>query len=115
MKKLIVVLLSMVASLAAADCSGVWAGKGGIESAKYGSVPQTAQMTLLQAGTSVTGTLKIGNGKVMQISSGNVSSLTITFAVGAGTGTLSIMNGAQLAGKLTSPKGEILDLVFTRQ
>jgi len=72
-------------------------------------------LTLLQAGTSVTGTLKIGNGKVMQISSGNVSSLTITFAVGAGAGTLSIMNGAQLAGKLTSPKGEIFDMVFTRQ
>ncbi len=115
MKKLIVVLLSLAASLAAADCSGIWSGKGGIESAKYGSVPQTAQMTLLQAGSSVTGTLKIGNGSIMKIASGAVSGSTITFAVGkGGTGTLT-QSGAQLSGRLTSSQGQILDIVFTKQ
>jgi len=39
MKKLIVVLLSMVPPLAAADCSGVWAGKGGIGGVR--SVPSS--------------------------------------------------------------------------
>jgi len=114
MKKLIVVLLSLAASLAAADCSGIWSGKGGIESAKYGSVPQTAQMTLLQAGSSVTGTLKIGNGSIMKIASGAVSGSTVTFAVGRGTGTLT-QSGAQLSGRLTSSQGQILDIVFTKQ
>ena len=114
MKKLIVVLLSLAVSLAAADCSGIWNGKGGIESAKYGSVPQTAQMTLLQAGSSVTGTLKIGNGSIMKIASGAVSGSTVTFAVGRGTGTLT-QSGAQLSGRLTSSQGQILDIVFTKQ
>ena len=112
MKKLVVVLLSLAALLTAADYSGIWNGKGGIESAKYGSVPQTAQLTLLQAGSSVSGTLKIGNGPIMKIASGAVSGSTITFAVGGGTGTLA-QNGAQLKGRLTSSKGEILDIVFT--
>jgi diacylglycerol kinase family enzyme len=112
MKKLLVVLLSLAASLLAADYSGIWNGKGGIESAKYGSVPQTAQLTLLQAGSSVSGTLKIGNGAIMKIASGAVSGSTITFAVGGGTGTLT-QSGAQLKGRLTSSKGEILDIVFT--
>jgi hypothetical protein len=115
MKKLVVVLLSLAASLAAADYSGTWNGKGGQESAKYGLVPQTAQMTLLQSGSSVSGTMKIGNGQIMKIASGAVSGSTITFAVGAGgTGTLT-QSGAQLQGKLTSSKGEILDMVFTKQ
>ena len=113
MKKLMVVLLSLAASLAAADCSGIWNGKGGIESTKYGSVPQTAQMTLLQAGSSVSGTLKIGNGPIMRIASGTVSGSTITFAVGGGSATLT-QSGAQLQGRLTSSKGDILDIVFTK-
>jgi len=114
MKKLIVVVLSLAASLTAADYSGIWNGKGGMEDTKYGSVPMTAQLTLLQAGSSVSGSLKIGNGKIIQISSGNVSGSTITFAVGVGTGTLT-QNGAQLSGRLTSSKGKIFDVVFTQQ
>jgi len=114
MKKLVVLLLSLTTFLAAANYSGIWNGKGGIESAKYGSIPQTAQMTLLQAGSSVSGTLKIGNGRPMQLSAGAVSGSTITFAVSGGTGTLT-QNGAQLQGKLTSSRGEILDIVFTKQ
>jgi hypothetical protein len=114
MKKLVVVLLSLAASLTAADFSGIWNGKGGIESAKYGSVPQTAQMTLLQAGSSVSGTLKIGNGPIQKIASGTVSGSTITFAVSGGTATLT-QSGGQLQGKLTSSRGQILDVVFTKQ
>src|SRR5271157_1745338 len=115
MKKLIVVLLSVAASLAAADCSGIWNGKGGIEDAKYGSVPMTAQMTLLQAGSSVSGTLKMGNGPIMQIASGNVSGSTITFAVGTGGTATLTQSGTQLKGRLTSSKGQILDIVFTKK
>lgn len=113
MKKLIVVLLSMAAYLTAADYSGIWNGKGGIEDAVYGSVPMTAQLTLLQAGSSISGSLKIGNGKIMPISSGNVSGTTITFAVGDGTGKLT-QNGAQLTGRLTSGQGKIFDVVFSQ-
>src|ERR1039457_3104717 len=115
MKKLVVVLLSLAASLTAADFSGIWNGKGGIESAKYGSVPQTAQMTLLQAGSSVSGTLKIGNGSILKIASGTVSGSTITFAVGTGGTATLTQSGSQLQGKLTSSKGQILDIVFTKQ
>jgi hypothetical protein len=115
MKKLIVLLLSLAAFLAAqTSYSGIWNGKGGIESAKYGSVPQVAQLTLLQAGSSVSGTIKFGNGKPLPISNGAVSGSTITFAVGPGTGTLT-RSGVQLVGRLTSSKGEIFDVVFTQQ
>jgi hypothetical protein len=115
MKKLVVVVPSLAASLTAANYSGIWNGKGGIESAKYGSVPQTAQLTLLQAGSSVSGTMKIGNGPILKIASGTVSGSTITFAVGAGGAATLTQSGAQLQGRLTSSKGEILDIVFTKQ
>ena len=114
MTKVIVVLLALAASLAAADYSGIWNGKGGIESPKYGSIPQTAQMTLLQAGSSVSGTLKFGNGPIMKITNGAVSGTTVTFAVNGGTGTLT-QSGAQLTGKLTSSQGDVLDIVFTKR
>lgn len=121
MKKLVVILLTLAASLAAqsVSVSGIWNGKGGVEDPKYGSVPMTAQMTLQQAGSSVSGTLKIGNGKIMQITAGNISGSTITFAVsnsGTTVGTASLSkSGAQLAGRLTSSTGNIFDVVFTQQ
>jgi hypothetical protein len=121
MKKLVVVLLSLASFLTAqsSSVSGIWNGKGGVEDPKYGSVPMTAQMTLQQAGSSVSGTLKIGNGKIMQITSGAVSGNTITFAVGNGSTTVGsaslTQSGAQLAGKLTSSTGSIFDVVFTQQ
>jgi len=114
MKKLIVAMLVLAGSLAAADYSGIWNGKGGIESAKYGLVPQTVQMTLLQAGASLSGTVKIGNGPVMKIASGSVSGSTLTFALTGGTGSLTA-SGGQLRGKLTSSQGQILDIVFTKK
>jgi hypothetical protein len=71
-------------------------------------------MTLLQASSSVSGTLKIGNGPIQKIASGTVSGSTITFAVSGGTATLT-QSGGQLQGKLTSSRGQILDVVFTKQ
>jgi hypothetical protein len=118
MKKLIVLLLVLTPYLAAAaDLSGVWAGKGGKEDPKYGSVPVKVQMTLLQAGSSVTGTIKMDNGPILVIPSGNVSGNSISFAVGngtngRGTGTFT-WNGSNLSGRLTSSRGEIVDVVFT--
>lgn len=113
MKKLIIVLVSLTASLSAADYSGIWNGNGGFESAKYGSVPATAQMTLLQSGSSISGTLKIGNGNVVKLT-GTVSGSTISFSTTGGTGVLTA-NGTQLQGKLTSSTAQILDIVFTQQ
>lgn len=115
MKKLAVILLSLTASLSAADYSGIWNGKSGMASPRYGSVPGTAEMTLLQAGNSVSGTLKMGKGPIMKIASGAVSGSTITFAVGTGGTARLTQSGAQLTGKLTSSKGQVLDVVFTKR
>ena len=118
MKKLIVLLLILTPCLAtAADLSGIWNGKGGKEDPKYGSVPVTVQMTLLQAGSSVTGTIKMGNGPIIKIPSGTVSGNTVKFAVrngtsGTGSGSFTL-NGSKLSGRLTSSRGDIFDIVFT--
>jgi len=115
MKKLtILLLLTLTPYLAAADFSGIWNGKGGKQDAKYGMVPVTVQMTLLQAGTSVTGTLKMGNGPIIQISSGSVSSNALTFVVlnGGGSGSFT-WNGSNLSGTLTSSRGDTFDVTFT--
>ena len=115
MKKLIVVLLlTLTPYLVAADLSGVWNGKGGKEDAKYGKVPVTVQMTLLQAGSAVSGTIKMGNGPIVKIPSGNVSGNSVKFAVGDGSGSGSFTwNGSNLSGRLTSSRGDIYDVVFT--
>ena len=117
MKKLIVLLvllLTLTPCLAAATLSGIWNGKGGKEDPKYGSVPVTVQMTLLQAGSSVHGTIKMGNGPIIKIPSGSVSGSSVKLVVGDGTGSGSFtLNGSKLSGRLTSSRGEIFDLVFT--
>lgn len=119
MKKLIIGLLVLAASLSAGDLSGIWNGKGGEESAKYGLVPMTAQMTLLQARANVTGTFKIGNGAPWKITNAIISGNTLTFAVSnpnvIGTGTLTLNSSGQLVGKLTSSAGKVFDLAFTHQ
>jgi hypothetical protein len=114
MKKLAIAAFAFVTCLTAADNSGIWKGKGGFEDLKYGSVPATAILTLVQAGSTVSGTLKIGNGPLYTLSAGTVSGNQITFAVGkGGTGSLTL-NGTTLQGKLTSSTGKILDIVFTK-
>src|SRR5262249_40076869 len=111
MKKLAVaILITFAASFAADDYSGVWNGKGGKEDARYGLVPRTAQMTILQAGTSFTGTLKLGaSAAPMKITTGTVSGSQLTFAIVSGnariTGSFS-KNGTQLSGKMTASSGE---------
>ena len=119
MKKTAIALLLFAASLSAQqDCSGIWNGQGGKEDPRYGLVPITAQMTLEQAGSSVTGTLKIGNGGVMQITSGNVSGSQVTVVIsqpgGQITGSFS-QNGGQLTGKMTVSTGDTYDFAFTQQ
>jgi ABC-type phosphate/phosphonate transport system substrate-binding protein len=117
MKKLAIMMLASALSLAAADYSGIWSGKGGKEDSRYGTVPATAQMTLLQAGSSLSGTIKLGNGKPVKITSGNVSgnhlSVVLAMPNGQVTGSLT-QTGAQLAGKMTASNGEVYDFVFTK-
>ncbi len=117
MKKLAIMMFVLAASLMAQDYSGIWNGKGGKEDARYGLVPRTAQLTLLQAGTSLTGTLKIGNGAPMKITSGTASGTQVTFVITNGsavvTGTLT-PSGAQLSGKMTASTGDTFDFVFTK-
>jgi len=117
MKKLIVLLLTLTPYLAASDLSGIWNGKGGKEDPKYGLVPSTVQMTLLQAGSSVSGTIKVGNGPLIKIPSGSVSGESVKLVVGnatAGSGTFTWNGSNSLSGRLTSSRGDIFDLVFTR-
>ena len=116
--KTVIALLFFAASLFA-DCSGTWNGQGGKEDQRYGIVPITAQMTLTQAGSSVTGTLKMGNGSVLPISSGSVSGNQVTFVIGSGQGIQMTgnftQNGSQLTGKVTMSTGDVFDFAFTQQ
>lgn len=119
MKKLAIVTLLWTASLAAADYSGIWNGKGAVQSARYpGGIPYTVQMTLLQAGTSLKGTLKVGNNTPFPISSGTVSGTALTFSARTGptqvTAQLSV-TGAQLTGRMTLSDGTVYSVVFTKR
>jgi len=117
MKKLAILMLASALSLAAADYSGIWSGKGGKEDPRYGTVPATAQMTLLQAGASLAGTVKLGNGKPLKISSGSVSGNQLTVVLTGTsiqvTGKLT-QTGTQLTGKMTASNGNVYDFVFTK-
>lgn len=118
MKKIAIVMFTLAVSLAAQDLSGIWNGKGGKEDMKYGKVPATAQLTVLQAGTSFHGTLKMNTGKVLQIANGAVSGGELTFVINNGGQQITanlLLTGAQLSGKMTSSSGSIFDFVFTKQ
>ena len=75
-------------------------------------------MTLLQAGASLSGTVKLGNGKAVKITSGNVSgsqlAIVLTSSGGQITGRLT-QAGTQLTGKMTASSGEVYDFVFTKE
>jgi hypothetical protein len=118
MKKLAIMMFALAASLAAQDLSGTWNGKGGKEDPKYGVAPRTAQMTVLQAGTSVKGTLKIGSSTPMSITNGTSSGGKMTLVIVSGgsqiTGNLTL-SGSQLSGKMTASNGSTYDFVFTKQ
>ena len=118
MKKLATILHMLGATLSAADYSGTYTGRGGREDPRYGTDPRSAQLTLLQAGSSFSGSLKIGNSSPMPISSGTVNGTQLTFVVSTGghgriTGLFS-QNGAVLSGKMTASTGQIYDFVFTK-
>ena len=115
MKKLAIIAMVFAGSVFAADYSGIWAGSANKADAKYGVVPNTLQLTLNHAGTTVSGTLKLGNGQPIALSAGTVSGNQISFAVGAvGTGVLTD-TGTRLQGRLTSTTGQVLDVVVTKQ
>jgi hypothetical protein len=113
-KKIVTLAVMLAASLAAQDFSGIWNGTGGKVDSHYGTVPATAQMTVLQAGNSFSGTFKLGNNKPVTISAGAVSGSQLNFVVnGFVTGTLSF-SGANLTGKMTSNTGDVYNFVFTK-
>jgi len=117
MKKLAIVLLAFAASLAGqANYSGIWNGKGGVVSAQYNSVPVTAQVTLIQSGTSLQGTFKAGNGKPVPLT-GSISGNQVVFSVGQGavTANLTAQTARQLTGTMTSNGGQVANMVFTLQ
>jgi hypothetical protein len=117
MKKLATIMLMLGATLSAADYSGTYTGKGGFEDAHYGLVPQTAQMTVLQAGASFKGTLKVGSGKTLPITSGTIAGSQLTFVIkspgGQITGNLSQTSNG-FSGKMTASTGQVFDVVFTK-
>jgi hypothetical protein len=118
MKRIVIVMFAFAACLAAqtAQVSGIWNGTGGVADSKYGSVPVTAQLTLIQAGNSLQGTFKAGNGKpvALDAGSGAVSGNQIVFSVGNGGVTANLtQNGNQLTGTMTSSSGQVANMVFT--
>ncbi len=119
MKKVILSAIVFVFALSAqTDVSGIWNGKAGQQSAKYGTIPTPMQLTLLQAGTNVTGTVKIGNGNPFSISKGSVSGTTLTLFMvtpqgTSGTATLSF-SVSQLTGTLTTSTGGSYTLALTK-
>jgi hypothetical protein len=118
MKKLAIMMFALAASLAAADYSGIYNGKGLAQSTRYpGGVPYKVQVTLLQAGTSLTGTFKVGNGKPVPIVSGTVSGTSITFATGNKAQTTAQLTAAgnELTGKMTSSTGAVYQIAIKKQ
>jgi len=119
MKKILLTTLVLAASLAAqtGGYSGIYDGKGIQQSARYpGGVPYSLQITLIQAGESLTGTLKVGNSKPVPIISGTVSGTSLTFATGGksqSTAQLSAKAG-QLTGRVTSSTGVVYEVALTK-
>jgi hypothetical protein len=117
MKKLAIMMLALSASLLAADYSGIYSGKGVIQSSRYpGGVPYTMQLTLVQAGTSLTGTMKIANGTPLAIS-GTISGASISFATaGASQQSTAILtaNGSVLTGSMTRSTGQVYQLALNK-
>jgi hypothetical protein len=118
-KKLAVILLASAASMAAADFSGIWNGVGAVQSAKYPSgVPYTVQLTLLQGGSSLNGTLKVGSWAPSKITVGSVSGTQVTFAIQGSSGQITAQltpSGNNLVGSMTLTNGLIYNVVFTKQ
>jgi hypothetical protein len=117
-KKIALLTLLAAGVLSAANYSGTWNGKGMVQDTKYGGLPHSAQLTLIQSGSSLQGTLKVDNGQPMRINVGSVSDGKISFGVHMQatqiTGQLSDNNG-QLTGRLTSSSGQVFAVTFIKQ
>jgi len=117
MKKLAIIMLALAAAASATDLTGVWSGKGGREDVRYGTVPQTAQLALIQDGTSLSGTMKLNKGQPVKITSGSISGSQVVLAIVGPTGQVTghfTQTGTQLSGKMTASNGQIYDFVFTK-
>jgi hypothetical protein len=118
MKKSLLTMLALAASLGAAqDYSGIYNGKAVVQSARYpGGVPYTVQITLIQAGTSLTGTLKIGNSKPIPIVSGTASGGSLTFATAGKVQSTAQLtaNGNELAGRMTTSVGAVYAVALAK-
>ena len=118
MRKAFAIAILLAGCLSAADFSGTWNGRGGQQSQKYGLVPHTAQMTIVQSGSTFTGSLKVDNGKVMKIGSGSVSGTNVIFVLSNAASQITAnlaQSGAQLVGKMTSSAGVTYSFVFTKK
>src|SRR5947208_966934 len=120
MKKLLLCGLLFAFTLAASDVSGIWNGKSAQNTTKYGPVRTPVQVTLLQAGTNVTGTFKIDNAKPVAIKTGTASGnqVSISLLVGGGkviTANLTLQGTNQLTGNLTDSQGQMYALSLTKQ
>lgn len=117
MKKLAIAVLFLAATLSAADYSGIWNGKGGLQDAKYGVLPQNVQVTLLQAGNKVSGTIKFNNEAPVKFTSGTVNGNQITVIatrMGAQMTGVLTASGGQLQGRLTTSTAEVYTFAFTK-
>ena len=119
MKKLATLALLLAGGLSAADFSGIWNGNGSVQDSKYGSLPTTMQMTLLQAGNSLTGTLKVNNAKPAKITSGTVNASNATIVMVSPQGHQSTsqltINGNQITGRVTTSTGKVYTVLLKKQ
>lgn len=120
MNKLIVMMMVVAGSLAAqTNYSGIWEGKGVIQSARYpGGVPMKVEMTLLQSGTALQGTVKTSNIKPYTITTGTVSgnSLSIVTTSNKATQTIQLTatSPTTMSGSVTTSTGEVYQLSLVK-
>jgi hypothetical protein len=118
MKKLATLALLLAGGLSAADFSGIWDGNGSTPDPKYGNIPVVMQMTLLQAGNNLTGTIKINNAPPTKITSGSVNGSNATIVVVSqnrqSTGQITI-NGPQIVGRVTTSTGKVYTIVLKKR
>jgi len=119
MKKLATLVLLLAGGLSAAtDFSGIWNGSGSTPDPKYGSVPVNMQMTLLQAGTSLSGTVKVNNANPMKITSGSVSGSNASIVIvsnGNQQTTIQLtLNDPNLTGRVTTSTGKVYTIALKK-
>ncbi len=119
MKKILLstVLLS-ASALSAADATGLWVGKGAKADPKYGLIPTTFKVGITQAGSQITGFMMRDKHQAVNFTSGAISGNEITISYREDTNIVTghlTVNGAQVAGRLTSTSGEVYNFSATKQ